>query len=53
VVIVAAELLIKAENLLRLGLHPAEVVEGYEKAYKVASELIEGKLSSTSQSINS
>lgn len=41
VVIVAAELLAKAENLLRLGLHPSDVIEGFLVAYKKATELLE------------
>lgn len=42
VVVFAGELLSKAEHLIRMGLHPADVIEGYEKASKKALELIEG-----------
>jgi len=41
VVIVAAELLAKAENLLRLGLHTADIIEGYELAKQKATEILE------------
>ncbi|KAI9230473.1 MAG: T-complex protein 1 theta subunit [Piptocephalis tieghemiana] len=40
VVILAGELLKQAEDLLRLGLHPSEVVTGYELASHKALELI-------------
>jgi len=36
----AGELLKKAENLLRMGLHPSEVVAGYKKAHEKAAELL-------------
>ena len=31
--IFAGELLKKAEDLLKMGMHPSEIVEGYEKAF--------------------
>lgn len=40
VIIFAAKLLEKAENLLRMGLSPAEVIEGYDLAAKKALELL-------------
>jgi T-complex protein 1 subunit theta len=36
VVVFAGELLQKAESLLRAGLHPSEVIAGYDKATKLA-----------------
>lgn len=40
VIILAGELLKKAENLLIMGLHPSEVIKGYELAcVKALSEL--------------
>ncbi|KAI0343577.1 T-complex protein 1, partial [Trametopsis cervina] len=47
VLIIAGELLKKAEHLLIMGLHPSEVIRGYELACKKALEELE-KLSSTS-----
>ncbi|KAJ3286574.1 T-complex protein 1 subunit theta [Borealophlyctis nickersoniae] len=41
VTVFAGELLQKAENLLRMGLHPSEVMEGYQVAGKKALELLE------------
>lgn len=43
VVILAGELLANAEQLLRLGLAPAVVAEGFEVAFKRAMELVEGE----------
>lgn len=37
----AGELLIQAENLLKMGLHPSEILIGYEKGAKYCLELIE------------
>lgn len=42
VIVLAGELLSKAEQLLRLGLHPSEVIQGYEIARDRALEIIEG-----------
>ena len=36
----AGELLSHAENLIRMGLHPSQIVVGYEEASKKALELI-------------
>jgi len=36
----AGELLKKAEDLLRMGLHPSEIVAGYKKAYEKANEIL-------------
>lgn len=44
VLILAGELLKKAENLLIMGLHPSEVMKGYQ----LASEKALSELSSTS-----
>ncbi|ORZ03798.1 T-complex protein 1 theta subunit [Syncephalastrum racemosum] len=41
VIVLAGELLSKAEQLLRLGLHPSEVIQGYEIARDRALEIIE------------
>ncbi|KXS21660.1 T-complex protein 1 [Gonapodya prolifera JEL478] len=40
VVVLAGELLAQAEFLLRMGLHPSEVIEGYEIAAKKALEFL-------------
>ena len=40
--IIAGELLRKAEHLLRMGLHPSEIVQGYEVASAKALEILEG-----------
>ena len=42
VIVFAGELLSKAEHLLRIGLHTADVIEGYEKALKKVLELLDG-----------
>lgn len=41
VVTFAGELLAKAEGLLKLGVHPAEIVDGYKKASEKAYALLE------------
>ncbi len=41
VVTFAGELLNQAEGLLRMGLHPIQVVSGYEQALKKAVEYLE------------
>ena len=46
VLILAGELLKKAENLLIMGLHPSEIIKGYE----LASEKAQNELESTSLS---
>lgn len=43
VVVLAGELLANAEQLLRLGLSPSIIVEGYEMAQKKALEILEGE----------
>lgn len=40
VVVLAGEFLKKAEDLLQLGLHPSEIIAGYEKAGKKALEIL-------------
>ncbi|CAG8449709.1 14263_t:CDS:10 [Acaulospora colombiana] len=42
VIILAGGLLQKAEYLLRMGLHPSEIVQGYELASNKALEILEG-----------
>ncbi|CAG8449736.1 1908_t:CDS:2 [Diversispora eburnea] len=41
VIVFAGELLQKAEYLLRMGLHPSEIVQGYELAVNKALEILE------------
>ncbi|KAG2227310.1 hypothetical protein INT45_004265 [Circinella minor] len=41
VIVLAGELLKKAENLLRLGLHPSEIIQGYELARDRALEILQ------------
>jgi len=41
VVTFAGELLHKAENLLRMGLHTSEIVAGYKQAYDKASSILD------------
>jgi len=43
VIILAGEMLKMAEGLLRLGLHPSEIVTGYEKAQDFALKALEGE----------
>lgn len=42
VIILAGEFLSQAESLLRMGLHPTEVMQGYEAASKFALSTLEG-----------
>lgn len=37
----AGELLTQAEQLINMGLHPSEILNGYEKAGKYALEIME------------
>lgn len=41
VVVLAGELLIQAENLIRMGLHTSDIIEGYTKAGQKALEVLE------------
>jgi len=43
VVVLAGELLQQADTLLRLGLHPSEIIEGYEIGTKKALHILDGK----------
>lgn len=45
VLIFAGELLKQAESLLVMGLHPSEVIQGYELARTKVLEELESKLS--------
>lgn len=45
VIVFAGELLQKAADLLKLGLHPSEVVQGYELARDRALSILEGNSS--------
>ena len=40
VLVFAGELMQQAENLLKMGLHPSEILIGYEKAYKKCLEIL-------------
>lgn len=42
VIILAGELLRKAEDLLRMGLKSSDIVQGYEMAQKYALDALEG-----------
>lgn len=42
VLVLAGELLHKAQHLLRIGLHTADVIEGYDLAGKKVLEFLEG-----------
>ncbi|EJD34990.1 T-complex protein 1 [Auricularia subglabra TFB-10046 SS5] len=46
VLILAGELLKKAESLLVMGLHPSDVIQGYEMAGSKANEILTTKLQS-------
>ena len=48
VVVFAGELLQNAEYLLRMGLHPSEVISGYQVAAKKALEILPCNLNSFS-----
>lgn len=41
VVVFAGELLQNAEYLLKMGLHPSEVIEGYDIALKKTMEILQ------------
>lgn len=45
VVVLAGELMQQAENLLKMGLHPSEILIGYEKAGKKCLEMLDGLVS--------
>lgn len=40
VITLAGELLSQAESLIKMGLHPSQIIDGYEKATKRAVELL-------------
>lgn len=44
VIILAGELLKKAEELLRMGLKTSDITQGYEKAQNFALQVLEGAL---------
>ena len=44
VIVLAGELLKKAEELLRMGLKTSDIVQGYERAQDFALKALEGKL---------
>lgn len=41
VVVLAGELLSQAESLIEMGLHPAEIINGYQIAFKHAREILD------------
>jgi len=45
VVVLAGEFLAKCEDLLQTGLHPSDIIAGYEKAGKKAQEILEALVS--------
>lgn len=45
VIVLAGEMLKMAEGLIRIGLHPSEIANGYEKACDFALKTLEGSLS--------
>lgn len=45
VIVLAGEFMKMAEGLIRIGLHPSEIVNGYEKAQDFALKTLEGQLS--------
>lgn len=51
VLILAGDLLKKAENLLIMGLHPSEIIIGYELASIKAQSELESALTFPSQSL--
>ncbi|KAL3623817.1 T-complex protein 1 subunit theta [Castilleja foliolosa] len=48
----AGELLQNAEELIRMGLHPSEIIVGYAKAIKKALEILEELVEEGSESMN-
>ena len=51
VIALAGELMVQAEQLLKMGLHPSEILLGYEKAQKEALTLLETLISYTIKDI--
>lgn len=45
VIVLAGEMLKMAEGLIRIGLHPSDIVAGYEKAQEFALKTLEGTVS--------
>ena len=43
VIVLAGEMLKMAEGLIRIGLHPSDIVAGYEKAQDFALKTLDGK----------
>jgi len=44
VIVLAGEMLKMAEGLIRIGLHPSDIVAGYEKAQEFALKTLEGTI---------
>lgn len=53
VIVLGGELLLQAESLIRMGLHPSEIVAGYTKAGRKALEILEGLISHNINSLRS
>ena len=51
VITLAGELMQQAESLIKMGLHPSEILVGYEKAGKKALELLENLVAYTIENI--
>ncbi len=44
VIILGGELLVKAESLLRVGVHPSEIIQGYQAALREILKILPGIL---------
>jgi T-complex protein 1 subunit theta len=51
VIVMAGELMLQAENLIKMGLHPSEILVGYDKAGKKCLELLEGLVAYTIENV--
>lgn len=49
VVTLTGELLSQAESLVRMGLHPSDIIEGYKKAGAKSLELLDGMVAGTAE----
>lgn len=47
VIVLAGEMLKMAEGLIRIGLHPSDIVAGYEKAQEFALATLDGRSTPT------
>jgi T-complex protein 1 subunit theta len=51
VITLAGELMTQAENLIKMGLHPSEILIGYDKAGKKCLELLDTLVAYTIENI--